>query len=171
MTSGGSPGKELLRAKSVESLKIVNTAVRAPEFLAYEAADGGEHPDRVPDDLRPHRCSNVEIGHAQPELDPVARCANGAAVHALWTSRIETRRLSLPAGLGTTEPRDRAAHNLCGGGRRIDHLPHFSDLRGRKAADLSVLPDDGLILGEINAKSLIVSDIALDPLNVRTEPV
>jgi hypothetical protein len=27
----------------------------------------------------------------------VARCANGAAVHALWTSRIETRRLSRPS--------------------------------------------------------------------------
>jgi hypothetical protein len=73
--------------------------------------------------------------------------------------------------LGTTEPRDRAAHNSRGGGRRIDHLPHLSDLRGRKATDLSVLSDDRLVLGEINAKSLIVSNIALDPLDVRTEPV
>jgi hypothetical protein len=65
----------------------------------------------------------------------------------------------------------RAAHDSRRCGRRIDHLPHLSDFRSRKATDLSVLPDDGLVPGEINAKSLIVSDIALDPLDVRTEPV
>src|SRR5215831_7535768 len=61
-----------------------------------------------------------------------------------------------------------AAHSpRCGG--RIDHLAHFRDLRRRKTADLSVLADDGLVLGEIDAERLVVGDEALDPLNVGAE--
>src|SRR5262249_11765568 len=52
---------------------------------------------------------------------------------------------------------------------RIDHLLHFSDLGRRKAADLGVFADDGLVLGEIDTKGLVVGNVALDPLNVRTE--
>src|SRR6516162_580712 len=56
-----------------------------------------------------------------------------------------------------------------GRGGRIDHLLHFGDLCRRKAADLGVFADDGLVLGEIDAKGLVVGYVALDPLNVGTE--
>src|SRR5262249_21775656 len=52
---------------------------------------------------------------------------------------------------------------------RIDHLLDFSDLGRRKAAHLGMFADDGLVLGEIDAKGLVVGHVALDPLNVRTE--
>ncbi|MGA9007683.1 MAG: hypothetical protein WBE48_09490 [Xanthobacteraceae bacterium] len=38
-------------------------------------------------------------------------------------------------------------------------------------ADLSVLSDDSLILGEVDAKGLVISYVALDPLDIRTELV
>ena len=47
-----------------------------------------------------------------------------------------------------------------------------AELRSRppyEAADLGVFADDGLVLGEIDAKGLVVGDVALDPLNVGTE--
>src|SRR5262249_3422308 len=52
---------------------------------------------------------------------------------------------------------------------RIDHLLDFSDLGRRKAADLGVFGDDGLVLGEIDAKCCVGGVVGLDPLNVRTE--
>src|SRR5215471_17274246 len=60
------------------------------------------------------------------------------------------------------------AHSPRRGGR-IDHLAYFRDLRRRKAADLGVLADDGLVLGKVDAERLVVSDEALDPLNVGAE--
>src|SRR5262249_58501279 len=63
----------------------------------------------------------------------------------------------------------RSARISRGLGCWIDHLLDFSDLGRRKAADLGVLADDGLVLGEIDAKGLVVGHVALDPLNVRTE--
>src|SRR5262249_21331343 len=48
-------------------------------------------------------------------------------------------------------------------------LLHLSDLGRRKTADLGVFADDSLVLGEIDAKGFVVGDVALDPLNVRTE--
>src|SRR6266571_3975889 len=54
-------------------------------------------------------------------------------------------------------------------GRRIDHLLHFGDFCRRKAADLSVLMDDGFVSGEIATEGLVVSDVALDPLDVGAE--
>src|SRR4051812_20982988 len=51
-------------------------------------------------------------------------------------------------------------------GSRVDHLADFGDLGRRKAADLGVLADHALILGEIDAEGLVVSDVALDPLDV-----
>src|SRR5579859_6303885 len=54
-------------------------------------------------------------------------------------------------------------------GGRIDHLAHFGDLGRRKAADLRMLLDDRLVLGEIDAKRLIGRDIALDPLDIGPE--
>src|SRR6516162_888347 len=63
----------------------------------------------------------------------------------------------------------RSARISRGLGCWIDHLLDFSDLGRRKAADLGVLADDGLVLSEIDAKGLVVGHVALDPLNVRTE--
>src|SRR5262249_39680673 len=63
----------------------------------------------------------------------------------------------------------RSARISRGLGCWIDHLLDFGDLGRRKAADLGVLADDGLVLGEIDAKGLVVGHVALDPLNVRTE--
>src|SRR5262249_35604247 len=63
----------------------------------------------------------------------------------------------------------RSARISRGLGCWIDHLLDFSDLGRRKATDLGVLADDGLVLGEIDAKGLVVGHVALDPLNVRTE--
>src|SRR5207237_2558345 len=51
-----------------------------------------------------------------------------------------------------------------GGG--VDHLANFGDLGRREAADLGVLFDDRLVLGEIDAEGLVGRDIALDPLDV-----
>src|SRR5262249_1940180 len=61
----------------------------------------------------------------------------------------------------------RSARISRGLGCWIDHLLDFSDLGRRKTADLGVLADDGLVLGEIDAKGLVVGHVALDPLNVR----
>src|SRR5262245_48835899 len=69
--------------------------------------------------------------------------------------------------LGVCGMRRRA--RISRGSCRIDHLLHFGDLGRRKAADLGVFADDGLVLGEIDAKGLVVGHVALDPLNVRTE--
>src|SRR6185437_9457398 len=50
--------------------------------------------------------------------------------------------------------------------RRVDHLAHFGDLSSREAADLGVLLDDVLVLGEVDTKRLVGGDIAFDPLDV-----
>src|SRR5262249_33471212 len=52
-------------------------------------------------------------------------------------------------------------------GRGINCLATLSDLGCRKPADLRVLADDVLFFGEINAKRLVVRDVAFEPLNVR----
>src|SRR5262249_53343258 len=52
-------------------------------------------------------------------------------------------------------------------GRGINCLATLSDLGCRKPADLRVLADDVLVFGEINAKRLVVRDVAFEPLNVR----
>src|SRR5262245_38975520 len=52
---------------------------------------------------------------------------------------------------------------------RIDHLADLGDLRCRKATDLRVLPNDVLVFGEINAERLVVGDVGLNPLDVRTK--
>jgi hypothetical protein len=44
--------------------------------------------------------------------------------------------------------------------RRIDHLLHFSDFCRRKAADLSLLPDNSLIVCEIDAEGFVISYVA-----------
>jgi hypothetical protein len=41
--------------------------------------------------------------------------------------------------------------------RRINHLAHLGHLGGGKAADLRVLLDDRFVLGEIDAKGLVVA--------------
>jgi hypothetical protein len=53
--------------------------------------------------------------------------------------------------------------------RWIDHIANLGNLGGGKAADLRVPADDGLICGEINAKRLIVRDVAFEPLDIRPE--
>ena len=50
--------------------------------------------------------------------------------------------------------------------RWIDHIANPGDLGGRKAANLRVLADDGLICGQINAKRLIVRNVAFEPLDI-----
>src|SRR5712692_2322937 len=70
-----------------------------------------------------------------------------------------------------TNLRAEQAHTSRGRGGRIDHLLHFSDLCRWKAADLSMLADDGLVPGEIHTEGLVVSDVALDPLDVGAELV
>src|SRR5262249_40407953 len=61
----------------------------------------------------------------------------------------------------------RARWNLTRFFRRwIDHIANLSDLGGRKAADLRVLADDGLICGPINEKRLIVRNLAFEPLDI-----
>src|SRR5436305_7770515 len=54
-----------------------------------------------------------------------------------------------------------------GGG--VDHFTHFGDLGGWEAADLGVLPDNRLVLGEIDAEGLVGRDKAFDPLDVGAE--
>src|SRR5205814_10642737 len=54
-----------------------------------------------------------------------------------------------------------------GGG--VDHFTHFGDLGGWEAADLGVLPDNRLVLGEIDAEGRVGRDKALDPLDVGAE--
>src|SRR4051794_39394703 len=49
----------------------------------------------------------------------------------------------------------------------VDGLADFSDRGGRKPADLGVLADRVLILGQVHAEGLVVRDVALDPLDVR----
>src|SRR5262249_6260459 len=56
-----------------------------------------------------------------------------------------------------------------GFGRGIDHLSYCSDLRRRKPADRSMLADNRLIFGKIHTERLIVSDVTLDPLNIRAK--
>src|SRR6266851_3931256 len=54
-------------------------------------------------------------------------------------------------------------------GGRVDHLADLGDLGGREAADLGVLFDDVLVLGEVDAERLVGRDIAVDPLDVGAE--
>jgi hypothetical protein len=56
-------------------------------------------------------------------------------------------------------------------GRRIDHFFDLSDLRRRKATNLTVLADDGLVLGEIDTEGFVVSNVAFDPLNIKAKLV
>src|SRR2546425_8364129 len=119
--------------------------------------------------------------------DQIVHCSNPRELaHASARSRNRaTRETSLAGGAQSLDAAS-LARRACdrtaafvGSGRvplisrglscRIDHLLHFGDLRRRKAADLGVLADDGLVLGEIDAKGLVVGHVTLDPLNVRTE--
>src|SRR6266404_5303617 len=53
--------------------------------------------------------------------------------------------------------------------RRVDHAADLGDLVRRKAAAPGVLVNDRLVVGKVDAKGLIGSDVALDPLDVGTE--
>src|SRR6266404_5663766 len=53
--------------------------------------------------------------------------------------------------------------------RRVDHAADLGDLVRRKAAQPGVLVNDRLVVSKIDAKGLIGSDVALDPLDVGTE--
>src|SRR5215470_10554957 len=77
--------------------------------------------------------------------NPTARRAPGS-----WTGRAE------PCSVLT----------LC---RRIDHFPNFRDLGRGESADLSMLADDRLVLGEVDAKGLVFRHIALQPLDIGPE--
>src|SRR6516225_2610834 len=56
-----------------------------------------------------------------------------------------------------------------GRGGRVDHPPDLGDLVGREAASPGVLLNDRLVLCEVDAKGLVVGDVALDPLDIGTE--
>src|SRR5215831_14170132 len=98
----------------------------------------------------------------------------GAAARASPSSMTNSRRLRRNfIDAGTRRPWQltrsfrRARWNLTRFFRRwIDHIANLSDLGGRKAADLRVLADDGLICGQINAKRLIVRNVAFEPLDI-----
>src|SRR5437764_6562358 len=81
-----------------------------------------------------------------------------------------------PGSSGEVTPLSRTAgeglstlllRGVFGGG--VDHFTNFGDLGGWEAADLGVLPDNRLVLGEIDAEGLVGRDKALDPLDVGAE--
>src|SRR6266478_3804687 len=53
--------------------------------------------------------------------------------------------------------------------RRVDHAADLGDLVRRKAAAPGVLVNDRLVVGKVDAKGLVGSDVALDPLDLGTE--
>src|SRR5262245_6922261 len=117
-----------------------------------------------PASFRPWR--NARTRSALPSADAECRnpivgalgccCARAASGHAAAPpmSDMNSRRL---------------IWSVCPFRRRVDHFADLSNLRCRKAADLRVLPDDVLIFSEINAKRLIVCDVAFDPLDIRAK--
>src|ERR1700677_4544540 len=52
---------------------------------------------------------------------------------------------------------------------RVYHLANFGNLGRRESADLRMLLDDRLVLGEINAEGLVVGYIAFNPLDIGAE--
>src|ERR1700730_10280492 len=92
-----------------------------------------------------------------------------SAVHSIAAALRVVPAFTSMAVQSSPPARRRSPAPLRGRGRRIDHLLHFSDLCRWKATDLSVLADYRLVLGEIDAEGLAVSDIALDPLDVGAE--
>ena len=55
------------------------------------------------------------------------------------------------------------------GGRRVNRRPDSSDAVCREAGRLSMLVDQIFAWGSVNAVDLVISDIAMDPLNVRPQ--
>src|SRR5262249_8137432 len=53
--------------------------------------------------------------------------------------------------------------------RRVDHAADFGDFIRREAAAPGMLANDLLVACQIDAKGLVGSDIALDPLDVGAE--
>src|SRR6266536_1370582 len=71
-----------------------------------------------------------------------------------------------PQEMSDVQVRRRTSRS-CGG--RVNHFLHFGNLCSRKAADLGVFVNYRFVLSEIDAEGLVVSDVALDPLDVGAE--
>src|SRR6185295_7127310 len=91
---------------------------------------------------------------APPSTQLAPRSAEKSPI-AAWPRPCERRRGRAPPSGGL--------------GGRINHPFNFGDLGGREAAQVRVLANDRLVLGEVDAKRLVVGEVAFDPLDVGSQ--